>query len=117
MSANTKNTTPAAAVAAADAAFALLLQDRQPRQTTLAQGLAAEDQPTNPWNGEPRSARYFELLKRRRGLPASAARGDFLAKYHESQVMIVIGETGSGKTTQTPQHMYVFPPRTTLLGS
>ena len=92
----------------ATAAFALLRQGRQPRQTTLAQGLAAEDQATNPWNGKPRSLRYFELLKQRRDLPASAERGKFLKMYQENQVLIVVGETGSGKTTQTPQHMYVF---------
>ena len=104
-------------LAAADAAFASLRQSRQPRQTTLAQGLAAEDQATNPWNGKPRSSRYFDLLKQRRDLPASAAtaRGEFLAKFQENNVMIIIGETRSGKTTQTPQHMY-FNSHTIVLG-
>ncbi|KAF8265784.1 P-loop containing nucleoside triphosphate hydrolase protein [Lactarius quietus] len=47
--------------------------------------------------------RYTELYATRRRLPAFASRNDFLAILERSRVVIVVGETGSGKTTQLPQ--------------
>ena len=44
--------------------------------------------------------RYAELHATRRRLPAFASRDDFLAILKRSRVVIVVGETGSGKTTQ-----------------
>ncbi|KAK7225732.1 hypothetical protein V2G26_013735 [Clonostachys chloroleuca] len=38
-----------------------------------------------------------------RRLPASLRRQEFLDIYHDSQMILVSGETGSGKTTQIPQ--------------
>ena len=45
-------------------------------------------------------ARYAALHATRRRLPAFASRDDFLAILERSRVVIVVGETGSGKTTQ-----------------
>ncbi|KAI0308348.1 P-loop containing nucleoside triphosphate hydrolase protein [Multifurca ochricompacta] len=47
--------------------------------------------------------RYLELLKTRRRLPAFSSREDFLAMLGRTRVVVVVGETGSGKTTQLGQ--------------
>ena len=44
--------------------------------------------------------RYAELYATRRRLPAFASRDEFLATLERSRVVVVVGETGSGKTTQ-----------------
>jgi ATP-dependent RNA helicase DHX57 len=44
--------------------------------------------------------RYAELHATRRCLPAFASKDEFLATLERSRVVIVVGETGSGKTTQ-----------------
>lgn len=44
--------------------------------------------------------RYAKMYETRRGLPAFASKGDFLALLERSRVVVVVGETGSGKTTQ-----------------
>uniref|UniRef100_A0A1A8E764 Pre-mRNA-splicing factor ATP-dependent RNA helicase DHX16 n=1 Tax=Nothobranchius kadleci TaxID=1051664 RepID=A0A1A8E764_NOTKA len=51
-----------------------------------------------------------ELKKRsiqevRRSLPIFPYRDDLLAAIHEHQVLVIEGETGSGKTTQIPQYL------------
>lgn len=42
----------------------------------------------------------------RRSLPVYAHREEILAAIKEYQVLIIVGETGSGKTTQVPQFLY-----------
>ncbi|KAK5016384.1 DEAH-box ATP-dependent RNA helicase prp43 [Cryomyces antarcticus] len=71
--------------------------------STMAQAHAAEDGPNNPFNGTPLSPRYFGILKTRRGLPVHAQRDEFLQMYQKTQILVFVGETGSGKTTQIPQ--------------
>ena len=63
----------------------------------------AEDGPNNPFNGRSLSKSYFNILKTRRNLPVHAQRDEFLRMYQESQILVFVGETGSGKTTQIPQ--------------
>ncbi|CUM64605.1 uncharacterized protein PRCAT00002213001 [Priceomyces carsonii] len=46
------------------------------------------------------------ILRQRLSLPAFAVRDDLLKTIDENQVTIVIGETGSGKTTQLTQYLY-----------
>ncbi|XP_071386082.1 pre-mRNA-splicing factor ATP-dependent RNA helicase DHX16 [Centroberyx affinis] len=41
----------------------------------------------------------------RRSLPVFPYRGDLLAAIHEHQILVIEGETGSGKTTQIPQYL------------
>jgi len=43
-------------------------------KTTTAQATIAEDGPSNPFNGNSLSERYFGILKTRRGLPVHAQR-------------------------------------------
>lgn len=45
------------------------------------------------------------LLKQRMKLPAYDVKEQLLKAVHENQVLIVVGETGSGKTTQIPQFL------------
>eukprot|EP00948_MAST-09A_sp_MAST-9A-sp1_P003763 g3763.t1 len=47
-----------------------------------------------------------ELLKVRQSLPIYSWREDLLAAIAEHQVLVVVAETGSGKTTQIPQYLH-----------
>lgn len=71
--------------------------------TTAAMAKEAEDGPNNPFSGKPLSSQYISILKTRRNLPVHAQRDEFLEMYHKSQILVFVGETGSGKTTQIPQ--------------
>ena len=87
--------------------------------TTAAEAKQAEDGPNNPFTDKPLSEKYFGILKTRRGLPVHAQRyhhylvftctvlttnrEEFLEMYHGCQILVFVGETGSGKTTQIPQ--------------
>ena len=57
----------------------------------------------NPLTGVPFSNSYFKILNDRKKLPVF----EYLDKLEEAvdnnQVVIIEGETGSGKTTQIPQ--------------
>lgn len=46
------------------------------------------------------------LAETRRSLPVYGFREQFLQAVKENQVLIICGETGSGKTTQLPQYLY-----------
>lgn len=46
------------------------------------------------------------ILEQRRTLPAYACRDELLKTIRDNQVVIVVGETGSGKTTQLTQFLY-----------
>lgn len=59
----------------------------------------------NRWNGRPYTARYFEILEKRRTLPVWQQKEEFLRSLRDNQTLILVGETGSGKTTQVP-HRY-----------
>ncbi|PGH26968.1 pre-mRNA-splicing factor ATP-dependent RNA helicase PRP43 [Polytolypa hystricis UAMH7299] len=72
-------------------------------KTTAAMAKEAEDSEFNPFNGKPFSSKYLSILKTRRDLPVHAQRAEFLQMYQESQILVFVGETGSGKTTQIPQ--------------
>ena len=57
----------------------------------------------NPLTGVVYSKRYFDILKKRVELPCWEARAKFLHMLKENQVVLLVGATGSGKTTQIPQ--------------
>lgn len=57
----------------------------------------------NPLTGNPYTRRFYELLEQRQQLPAWGAREEFLRLMQKHQVVLLVGETGSGKTTQLPQ--------------
>ncbi|KAM3723719.1 Pre-mRNA-splicing factor ATP-dependent RNA helicase [Dirofilaria immitis] len=57
----------------------------------------------NPFNGQPYTQRYFEILKKRTTLPVWEYKDKFLEVLDRNQCLTLVGETGSGKTTQIPQ--------------
>lgn len=59
----------------------------------------------NTWTNKTYSQRYYEILEKRKKLPAWEAREQLYFLLKEHQVIILQGETGSGKTTQIPQFL------------
>ncbi|PRQ45154.1 putative RNA helicase [Rosa chinensis] len=57
----------------------------------------------NRWTGKPYSQRYYEILEKRKTLPVWHQKEEFFQVLKKSQSLILVGETGSGKTTQIPQ--------------
>lgn len=57
----------------------------------------------NPWTGQKYSSRYYDILKKRMELPVFEQKEEFLQNLKNHQVIVLQGETGSGKTTQIPQ--------------
>ena len=59
----------------------------------------------NRWNGRPYSQRYYEILEKRKTLPVWHQKEEFLQVLKANQTLILVGETGSGKTTQVSLQM------------
>ena len=57
----------------------------------------------NPWTGRPYTPKYYEILKKRKDLPVWQQQQEFTETLSKNQTLILVGETGSGKTTQVPQ--------------
>lgn len=57
-------------------------------------------------DGASNFSRSKTLREQREYLPAFSVREDLLRVIRENQVVIVVGETGSGKTTQLTQYLY-----------
>ncbi|KAJ2157983.1 DEAH-box ATP-dependent RNA helicase prp43 [Coemansia sp. RSA 552] len=85
----------------ANAAFAALV----PKKTSAAQQEAVENDATNGLTGREYTPKYKNILKKRRELPVNKQRQKFLDLVHINQFVVLVGETGSGKTTQIPQYM------------
>jgi HrpA-like RNA helicase len=66
---------------------------------------------TNPYNGRPFSQRYYQILEKRQTLPVMEHKRSLLEKVENNQVVVLVGETGSGKTTQVPQFVVESPVR------
>ena len=79
------------------------LSKMERHKTTAAQAREAEDGKNNPFTGRVHSEKYLSILRTRRDLPVQAQRDEFLQLYQKSQILVFVGETGSGKTTQIPQ--------------
>ncbi|KAH9998704.1 P-loop containing nucleoside triphosphate hydrolase protein [Russula vinacea] len=62
-----------------------------------------QDGKENPFTRMPHSDRYHKILEARKTLPLYTQMDDFYKMYAKHQIIIVVGETGSGKTTQIPQ--------------
>mmetsp|Transcript_3204 Transcript_3204/g.2872 ORF Transcript_3204/g.2872 Transcript_3204/m.2872 type:complete len:110 (+) Transcript_3204:3-332(+) len=59
----------------------------------------------SPLTGSPYSKQYYDILEKRQQLPCWREKVDFLKLVKKSQVTLLVGETGSGKTTQMPQFL------------
>jgi len=57
----------------------------------------------NPLNGQPYSLKYYDILRKRLTLPVWEYKDSFMATLDKHQTTVLVGETGSGKTTQIPQ--------------
>lgn len=60
-------------------------------------------QQLNALTGLPYSNRYYELFRKRIALPVWEYRDKFFDYLNNHQILVLVGETGSGKTTQIPQ--------------
>lgn len=63
------------------------------------------DSTMNPWTSKPFTSKYYDLLRKRQQLPVFEFKEDLQEKVRNNQVVIIEGETGSGKTTQIPQFL------------
>ncbi|KAL0248120.1 hypothetical protein GEMRC1_003356 [Eukaryota sp. GEM-RC1] len=63
----------------------------------------------NQLTDEDFSGRYWQLLKRRQELPIWSFKDKLLSSVEKNQVTVLVGETGSGKTTQVPQFLLLSP--------
>lgn len=72
-----------------------------PRKVSEKQVDKAMNGATNPFTLQPHSSRYYDILAARKKLPVHQQMGDFLRMFSESQFIVMVGETGSGKTTQS----------------
>ena len=61
------------------------------------------DPAVNPLTYQPYSQRYYDILEGRKGLPIWQARSELVRMLSEHQTTVLVGETGSGKTTQVAQ--------------
>ncbi|KAJ2554509.1 DEAH-box ATP-dependent RNA helicase prp43 [Coemansia sp. RSA 1933] len=75
-----------------------------PGKTTAAQQESAEDATHSGLTGREYSQKYKDILTKRRELPVNKQRQKFLDMFHKNQFVVLVGETGSGKTTQIPQY-------------
>ncbi|KAH9520360.1 Pre-mRNA-splicing factor ATP-dependent RNA helicase dhx15 [Bulinus truncatus] len=57
----------------------------------------------NPFTGLPFTPRYYELYRKRTTLPVWEYKERFVDMVTKHQTIVLVGETGSGKTTQIPQ--------------
>jgi len=73
-------------------------------QTQLVMtGLKDGNVKVNPFTQKPFSERFHAILKKRLMLPVWEYRDEFIKLTSEHQCLVLVGETGSGKTTQIPQ--------------
>ena len=63
--------------------------------------LAAMQSTINPLTNQTYSAHYFDLLHSRKKLPIWLQRREFIQTFQQNRVTVLVGETGSGKTTSS----------------
>ena len=79
---------------------------QKPKRFDQKKNIAYTDDPDiNPLTQNSYSERYREILTKRKTLPAWEARAPLMELLKKHQVIVLQGETGSGKTTQVPQFL------------
>ena len=66
---------------------------------------ARQKSEVNPWTGKAYSSRYQSILQTRLKLPVYKFQSKLLEAVAANQIVVIEGETGSGKTTQIPQFL------------
>jgi len=79
-----------------------LADDAKKQNKTLD---ARQSSDINPWTGKAYSSRYQSILQTRLKLPVYKFQSELLEAVAENQIVVIEGETGSGKTTQIPQFL------------
>ncbi|KAI1789322.1 P-loop containing nucleoside triphosphate hydrolase protein [Ganoderma leucocontextum] len=74
-----------------------------PRKVTAEQATKAMESDVNPFTRQPHSPQYKKILEGRKKLPVFGQMDQFLKMFTNNQIIVMVGETGSGKTTQIPQ--------------
>ncbi|XP_010538374.1 PREDICTED: pre-mRNA-splicing factor ATP-dependent RNA helicase DEAH1-like [Tarenaya hassleriana] len=65
-----------------------------------------DEMPTEPSQDSKAKSDFEMLQEERKCLPIYPYRDELLAAVEKHQVLIILGETGSGKTTQLPQYLH-----------
>ncbi|EKM51224.1 uncharacterized protein PHACADRAFT_177891 [Phanerochaete carnosa HHB-10118-sp] len=73
------------------------------RNVVSVQVTKAMEGDVNPFTKQPHSAQYKRILEVRKKLPVFAQMREFYEMFNKHQIIVMVGETGSGKTTQIPQ--------------
>mmetsp|Transcript_13456 Transcript_13456/g.27317 ORF Transcript_13456/g.27317 Transcript_13456/m.27317 type:complete len:720 (-) Transcript_13456:59-2218(-) len=79
-----------------------LADDAKKQNKTLD---ARQSSDINPWTGKAYSSRYQSILQTRLKLPVYKFQSELLEAVADNQIVVIEGETGSGKTTQIPQFL------------
>jgi pre-mRNA-splicing factor ATP-dependent RNA helicase DHX15/PRP43 len=67
--------------------------------------MSSSNAEVNPFTTKAYSANYFVLRKAAQNLPVSQQIPQLLSTIKKHNIVVVVGETGSGKTTQLPKVM------------
>ena len=115
-------TTAAESHKRADSGGASLLPSKTTTPTTMSSIQNPHKSPRFPGNMPgPRNTEAEALLKTRQELPIFQHRSKIQTAIRESDVVVLTGETGSGKSTQVPQFLYnqswCKPRKVTIRGS
>ncbi|KAI0288751.1 P-loop containing nucleoside triphosphate hydrolase protein [Russula brevipes] len=74
-----------------------------PRNVTAKQVQPVIEGNENPFTRLPHSPQYHKILEARKKLPVFTQMDEFYKIFTKHQIIVMVGETGSGKTTQIPQ--------------